>query len=104
VSVTTTPSVTSASGSVSSNSTSTRAVPRPLRAGTVVCRLPELPLMPGVYPLDLYFGSRAHDFDVVYGAAELTVVAADVFGTGRLPPPNAGPVCWPASWEIVPRE
>jgi len=76
------------------------AQPGPLTAGTVVCRLAQLPLMPGVYPLDLYFGDRLNDFDTVHNAAELTVVPADVFGTGRLPPPNAGPVCWPATWEI----
>ena len=57
--------------------------------------------MPGMYPLDLYFGSRTQDFDVVYNAAELTVLPADVFGTGKLPPTAAGNVCWPATWEIV---
>ena len=55
-------------------------------------------------PLDLFFGNREQDFDIVYNAADLTVVAADVFGTGKLPPAHAGPVCWPATWEIVPRE
>ncbi len=72
----------------------------PATAGKVVCRIPNLPLMPGTYPLDLYFGSRTEDFDVVYNAAELTVLAADVFGTGKLPPASAGPICWPATWEI----
>jgi lipopolysaccharide transport system ATP-binding protein len=76
--------------------------PAPLKAGKVVCRFPEVPLMPGTYPIDLHFGSRTHDFDVVYGAAELTVLPADVFGTGKLPPPAGGTVCWPATWEIVP--
>ena len=76
--------------------------PSPLKAGTVVCRLAGLPLMPGTYPIDLHFGSRAQDFDVVYNAAELTVLPADVFGTGKLPPAAAGNVCWPATWEIVP--
>jgi lipopolysaccharide transport system ATP-binding protein len=78
--------------------------PVALRTGTVVCRLPDLPLMPGTYPLDLFFGNREQDFDVVHNAADLTVVPADVFGTGKLPPAHAGPVCWPATWEIVPRE
>jgi hypothetical protein len=73
----------------------------PLSAGKVVCRLADLPLMPGAYLLDLYFGSRTQDFDVVYNAAELTVLPADVFGTGKLPPASAGSVCWPATWEIV---
>jgi hypothetical protein len=80
------------------------AQPKPLRSGRVICRLPELPLMPGVYPLDLYFGNRIQDFDVIYNAAELTVVPADVFGTGKLPHSSAGPICWPATWEIVPAE
>jgi lipopolysaccharide transport system ATP-binding protein len=76
--------------------------PSPLKAGKIVCRLAGLPLMPGTYPLDLYFGSRTQDFDVVYNAAELTVLPADVFGTGKLPPAAAGNVCWPATWEIIP--
>lgn len=76
--------------------------PLPLRAGTVACKLPNLPLMPGTYTIDLYFGNQVRDFDVVHNAAELTVLPADVFGTGRLPHPSAGSVCWPASWEIHP--
>jgi lipopolysaccharide transport system ATP-binding protein len=76
--------------------------PGPLTSGKVVCLLPELPLMPGVYPIDLFFGDRGQDFDIIYNAVELTVVPADVFGTGKLPPSNAGPVCWPATWEILP--
>jgi lipopolysaccharide transport system ATP-binding protein len=73
----------------------------PVRNGRICCRLPYLPLMPGSYRLDLYFGSRGHDFDVVLDAAELTVVPADVFGSGRLPPVECGPVCWSATWEIT---
>jgi lipopolysaccharide transport system ATP-binding protein len=86
----------------------TRVIPvpplaQPVRVGQVSCRLPELPLMPGTYSLDLYFGSHGHNFDVVFNAVELTVVPADVFGSGRLPPPNCGSVCWPAVWEVTGR-
>lgn len=89
---------------VSNKVTPTPVQPKPLYTGKVICRLPEIPLMPGVYPLDLFFGNRIQDFDVIRNAAELTVVEADVFGTGKLPPPNAGPVCWPATWEIISNE
>ncbi|MBM3981172.1 MAG: ABC transporter ATP-binding protein [Planctomycetes bacterium] len=78
--------------------------PRPVRAGRVVCQLADLPLMPGVYPLDLFLGTRTLNIDTIYNAAELTVLPADVFGTGHLPPPNAGPICWPAVWELVPAD
>lgn len=74
--------------------------PHPLTAGTVVCRVPRVPLMPGTYTLDLWFGDRINDFDVIFNAADLTVLPVDLFGTGRLPVPNAGPVCWDAAWEI----
>lgn len=70
-----------------------------VRSGLVVCRLPELPLMPGTYWLDLYFGSRGPSFDVVYNAGELTTVPDDVFGTGRAPTTDRGAMCWPATWE-----
>jgi lipopolysaccharide transport system ATP-binding protein len=74
---------------------------KPLKAGRVTCRLPRLPLMPGVYPLDLYFGNRLRDVDIINNAADLTVLAADVFGTGQLPPPSAGSVYSPATWELT---
>ncbi|HEY1186258.1 MAG TPA: hypothetical protein VGE74_01315, partial [Gemmata sp.] len=75
---------------------------RPLAAGTIAGRLPNVPLMPGTYTVDLYFGNQLRDFDVIHNAAELTVIPADVFGTGRLPPPNAGSIWWPATWELRP--
>lgn len=68
--------------------------------GRVICRLPNLPLMPGTYSLDLYFGDPLHDFDIIQNAADLTIVAADVYGTGRLPPVSCGNICLPATWEL----
>jgi hypothetical protein len=56
--------------------------------------------MPGTYFLDLYFGSEYGDLDVILEAASFDVDAADVFGTGQLPPANAGPICWPARYEF----
>jgi lipopolysaccharide transport system ATP-binding protein len=73
----------------------------PVRVGRVNCQLRELPLVPGAYSLDLYFGSHGQNFDTVFNAVELTVLPADVFGSGRLPPPNCGSLCWPAAWEVT---
>lgn len=76
------------------------SLPAPLRSGTITCLLRELPLMHGVYTLDLYFGTRGHNLDVIYSAAELVVNPCDVFRSGRLPPPGTGNIFWPAEWII----
>jgi lipopolysaccharide transport system ATP-binding protein len=70
----------------------------PTQRGQVVCRIEKLPLMPGLYSLDLYFGTHGRNLDVVYDAIQFEVVPADVFGTGKLPPAIAGSVFWPATW------
>src|SRR2546426_8272601 len=40
--------------------------------------------------------------DIVHEAISFDVLAADVFGTGQLPPPAAGPIYWPARWTLAP--
>lgn len=66
----------------------------------IECRLDQVPLMPGVYWLDLWFGDAHRDIDVVYEAASFEVTAADVFSSGKLPPSSAGPIAWPATWRL----
>ncbi|HQR42450.1 MAG TPA: ABC transporter ATP-binding protein [Gemmatales bacterium] len=80
--------------------TGSRLICQSTHHGRVICRLPNLPLMPGTYSLDLYFGDLLHDFDVIHNAADLTIVAADVYGTGRLPPVSCGNICLTATWEL----
>jgi hypothetical protein len=55
------------------------------RRGTIACEFESLPLMPGTYLLDLYFGNFGditRDFDVIREAISFEVVPADVFGYG----------------------
>jgi lipopolysaccharide transport system ATP-binding protein len=66
----------------------------------ISCRFKDLPLMPGAYVIDLYFGNESRDLDVVHEAITFEVVPADVFGSGKLPPKAAGPIFWPATWEL----
>jgi lipopolysaccharide transport system ATP-binding protein len=75
----------------------------PSEAGSLICRVRDLPLMPGTYSADLYLGDAYRDYDVVHDAISFEVVAADVFGSGRLPDANCGSVFWPASWTYLPR-
>jgi lipopolysaccharide transport system ATP-binding protein len=74
----------------------------PSLAGTMTIHLRELPLMPDTYSVDLYFGDGYQDYDVVYDATTFEVVAADVFGNGKLPGAECGPIFWPASWTYSP--
>jgi hypothetical protein len=60
----------------------------------------QLLLMPGTYRLDLWLGDAGGDFDVVYDAISFDVAPADLLGSGRLPPPDAGVIFRDADWSI----
>ena len=70
--------------------------------GVVTCWVEGLPLMPGTYFIDLYFGDEYHDLDVVREALSFDVEAADVFGTGRLCPAVGGPFSWGGRYQYEP--
>jgi lipopolysaccharide transport system ATP-binding protein len=70
-------------------------------SGKVTCKFERLPLMPGTYLIDLYFGDfgdPSRDLDIIRDAISFEVVPADLLGTGMLPRPTDGPVFWPAIW------
>jgi lipopolysaccharide transport system ATP-binding protein len=68
--------------------------------GTITCHFERLPLMPGKYLLDLYFGHEYDDLDIVHEAISFEICPADVFGTGQLPPSSVGAIFWPATWSL----
>ena len=74
--------------------------PEPVSEGTITCSIDQLPLMPGSYMVDLFFGDETRSRDVVLDAVSFDVVASDVFGSGKLPSQWAGPIYWPASWSL----
>jgi len=69
--------------------------------GNVTCTYPHLSLMPGTYLLELDFGDFGditRDLDLIKEAISFEVVAADLLGSGKLPPASKGSVLWPATW------
>lgn len=74
----------------------------PSQSGAISCILRDLPLMPDTYSIDLYFGDAYQDHDVVYDAVTFEVMAADVFGSGKLPGAECGSIFWPATWTYSP--
>ena len=77
----------------------------PAADGVVTCTIDKLPLMPGTYVIDLWLGDfrdQTRDLDVVNDAISFDVLAADMYGTGRLPSVSHGPVFCAGTFSLVP--
>ena len=70
-------------------------------SGVIACSFDRLPLLPGRYAIDLSLGDGFRELDVVNDAITFEVLPADVFGTGKLPPPGSAVVFWPARFAIT---
>jgi homopolymeric O-antigen transport system ATP-binding protein len=66
--------------------------------GKLVCRIPRLPLAPGVYSLTLALVVGTKTADKIRRAATLGVAEGDFFGTGKLPPERNGSVLVEHQW------
>ena len=66
--------------------------------GTIVCRIPRLPVLPGRYSVNIYGEVNGVLSDWVIDAAELEVGEGDYFGTGKLPPSDYGRVALQQTW------
>jgi len=70
-------------------------------SGTISCTFDKIPLLPGRYGIDLSLGDGFRDLDTVNDAITFEVLPADVFGTGKLPPPGSAVVFWPAHFAFT---
>jgi lipopolysaccharide transport system ATP-binding protein len=69
--------------------------------GSIRCRIPTLPLLPGVYSLDVWCKVNEEITDFINHAGELTVTEGDFFGSGKLPPRSAGEFLVAHDWEAT---
>lgn len=74
------------------------------KQGKLVCRVPQLPLIPGRYMLTVGCSSNDRQLDLLEHVASLTVEPRDFFNTGYLPHHTNGSVLVPAAWEIQSQE
>jgi homopolymeric O-antigen transport system ATP-binding protein len=72
------------------------------RGTRLLCSIPRLPLQPGVYSFTIYCSVGDNLEDYVADAGKLTVVDGDYFGTGKLPPREAGDFIVAHSWTVMP--
>jgi len=70
-------------------------------SGSIWCHIPMLPLLPGVYALDLWCKVDEVITDRVNHAGELTVSEGDFFGSGKLPPREGGEFLVDHRWEAT---
>jgi len=70
-------------------------------SGSIRCHIPTLPLLPGVYALDIWCKVSEVITDFINHASELTVAEGDFFGSGKLPPRTAGEFLVPHRWEAT---
>ncbi|HVO92887.1 MAG TPA: Wzt carbohydrate-binding domain-containing protein, partial [Terriglobales bacterium] len=77
------------------------SLPEIVGSGAIECHIPEVPLVPGTYAVQLSCGATGSTLDFVPNAAYLQVIEADLFGTGRLPHSNQGLVVVHADWQLT---
>jgi lipopolysaccharide transport system ATP-binding protein len=71
------------------------------RVGSLSLRIPELPLTPGRYYVNLYLGIDGTISDYITEAANLLVEPGDFFGTGQSPSGQSSSVLVRHSWEVA---
>ena len=64
------------------------------------CQINDLPLVPGIYYLTLWFVSAENIGDTLNKVAHLEVIRSDVYGTGELPENGHGYYLGQANWQI----
>lgn len=69
-------------------------------SGRLVCHLPDMPLLPGHYSVNLFCTVNGSIADWLTDAAVVEVAEGDFFGSGRLPPPSYGSVAVAHRWEL----
>jgi lipopolysaccharide transport system ATP-binding protein len=66
--------------------------------GTFVCRVAGLPLRPDTYGMNVFLGGNHAFYDHVERAVSFDIAPHDVYGTGRLPQWNEGPLVATYRW------
>lgn len=70
------------------------------RGGRVLCHIPRLPLLPGVYTYSVWCKVAETLEDWVLDAGKLSVAEGDYFGTGKLPPNQVGDFLVAHTWSV----
>ena len=64
-----------------------------------MCRVAGLPLRPDTYTMDVFLGGNHAFYDHVERAVTFDIAPHDVYGSGRLPQWNEGPLLAGYRWQ-----
>ena len=68
----------------------------------IECKIPQLPLAPGTYKINLWGGVRGEEADYIENVGQFVVIEGDFFGTGILPIIRKhGPILVAHSWSLL---
>jgi lipopolysaccharide transport system ATP-binding protein len=69
--------------------------------GSVICRIPKLPLPAGTFTVNLQCEINGTVVEWIEGAYTLSVEAGDFYGSGRLPPSSRGDLLVEHDWLVM---
>ena len=72
--------------------------------GTFVCRVAGLPLRPDTYAINVFLSGNHAFYDHVERAVSFDIAPHDVYGTGKLPQWNEGPLVANYRWHAADHE
>ncbi len=71
------------------------------QCGTFICRFSKLPLIPGMYSVNLYCTVNGLLADWIIDGARVKVAEGDYFGTGKLPVEGYGALVVDHEWDVI---
>jgi lipopolysaccharide transport system ATP-binding protein len=72
----------------------------PVFAGQIHCNLGSVPLVAGLYEIDLYLGNHFEDTHIIEGALTFEVIERDIWGQGQIPPSSTSYLWWPSEFHF----
>lgn len=70
------------------------------KKGEIICKIPSMNLVPGVYSITVIAGDNICDIDRVEECCTIQIVPDNVFNTGKSPTKQNGIVYLPADWQV----
>jgi lipopolysaccharide transport system ATP-binding protein len=82
------------------SSTSVRELLALPPGGHILCKIPRLPLLPGIYTYTIWCTVGGIMEDFVSDVGKISVAEGDYFGTGKLPPNTIGDLLVAHTWSV----
>jgi lipopolysaccharide transport system ATP-binding protein len=72
--------------------------------GVIRCVINKLPLLQGIYNIDLWLGDGHEDVDMITNYLSFTIEATDIYGSGKVPFSDLGAIFLDASFNVLSKQ